>query len=863
MLRSRVLILCSSFLLTFVMALVSSCTDDLPEIPQVDNELTEVDYITVKIKCGEAETRTSVTENGVETLNENLIKSVTLCLWPNGGDWLTDQVPKYIETFSDINAQGEAIVRLPLTTDLISHLFNQDNTNTCQAFVAVNIEPGTANTVDALRALAISSEFPSEQVQKSFAMDGDGTVKLNVLPDGNMYASGTINVRRSAAKIDLHLNVKPQIMETMADGTERTWSPDYSRMRIFLKKGVKDSTLDPDPSQVSESAYYGTPDSFIYGFKLTTQEVPGDAAHKNEFPYEQEIPFYSYPNKWNPSDEEDAGRSFMLLTIPWSYDGVNYKDCYYRVLIVDPSIAELVRNTSYHVMLNVGVLGSFVPDDPMPVDDLSYICSPWGEETIDVNITEPRYLVVNQNNFEINNQEEIIIPFYTSHNTVVTSATMTFTRFNFSDEGTAFDVTVDQNKNNLSKTRTGEYVFECDFNMTDTTLVVKHPLKVFTPMKGSGQGTEVDLTKNVNGVREKTQTTAKVNAVLNTIEWYKKTDVDEYSKVVFTVTVQHKDMKDQGKDTFKETVTITQYPGMYIEALENYVKKDATSFDYSGIAGSTYINGNNEAISITYSQPAGNAKNGYMTSIGLSTGNLNWNPNLYLVTITRLPNEKPYKDYIISDPRWTKVNNNLDNTSVANYTKKATAWGNFTAGGQSQAGCIKAKATYMDPETSDNTRTLTYYYPTFESDDYKNVVSPKFRICSSYAGTGDILTRMLARRRAASFQEMGYPAGRWRLPTYAEVEYVMKLAADNKIPRLFGRNDATPWIYWCAQGAVSVPGKTAASTAPSLVSKDNDSPERSRFVYDEWYWGSKILKENGKSAPANSRWDFTWGDEPR
>lgn len=105
---------------------------------------------------------------------------------------------------------------------------------------------------------------------------------------------------------------------------------------------------------------------------------------------------------------------------------------------------------------------------------------------------------------------------------------------------------------------------------------------------------------------------------------------------------------------------------------------------------------------------------------------------------------------------------------------------------------------------------------------------------------------------------MGYAAGRWRLPTYSEVEFVMKLSADSKIPRLFGDVDDV-WYYWSAQGLAKV-DKLGGDIYPSLVG--GDTPQRARFVYDEWYWGSKTLKKNGNSLPA-SRWDFTWGDEPR
>lgn len=164
------------------------------------------------------------------------------------------------------------------------------------------------------------------------------------------------------------------------------------------------------------------------------------------------------------------------------------------------------------------------------------------------------------------------------------------------------------------------------------------------------------------------------------------------------------------------------------------------------------------------------------------------------------------------------------------------------------------------------TRTLKYYYPTQAGAATQQIIAPKFRICSSYAGTGPGLNWVRARLRAAAFQEMGYPAGRWRLPTYSEVEFVMKLSAEYKIPRLFGRSDATTWYYWCAQGEVVVPGKTDPNQTIDLRTDRNNTAnnyQRARFVYDEWYWGSEMIDKAPPAGQQYPEYPFTWGDAPR
>lgn len=130
---------------------------------------------------------------------------------------------------------------------------------------------------------------------------------------------------------------------------------------------------------------------------------------------------------------------------------------------------------------------------------------------------------------------------------------------------------------------------------------------------------------------------------------------------------------------------------------------------------------------------------------------------------------------------------------------------------------------------------LQNYHPT--SSSAQNVIAPSFLIASSW-GITTTLTWQGAERRCASYQENGYPAGRWRVPTEAEIKFIISLSNKGYIPALFK-------------------GKYYHSTGDTYKSDnvDNNASPYVRCVYDLWFWGD--------DAPltGNAANTFTWGDQ--
>ena len=131
------------------------------------------------------------------------------------------------------------------------------------------------------------------------------------------------------------------------------------------------------------------------------------------------------------------------------------------------------------------------------------------------------------------------------------------------------------------------------------------------------------------------------------------------------------------------------------------------------------------------------------------------------------------------------------------------------------------------------------------------MVAPSYRISSKFSGIefSPDLTQPYAEYRCAAFQEDGFPAGRWRLPTRAEVSFIAQLSAMGFFEFLF--NDGG--VYWSANGAIKINGnKVEDSTKQNALL---------RCVYDSWYW-DKIdgLEGDPRHNPRNH---FVWGDKER
>jgi hypothetical protein len=437
---------------------------------------------------------------------------------------------------------------------------------------------------------------------------------------------------------------------------------------------------------------------------------------------------------------------------------------------------QLDRNCWYNLDLKIGMLGSFTEaDDPVEITGIVYKVIDWKNGfadwsaglNIDTELLSSHYLVVEQNNYIVNNKNTFEIPFITSHNCVIEGVKMTYVTFGNSDTSKPTDTPITTTKVTSSHYQLGD-------NANDW-------LKV--------EGNTIQLSHELN------------NDFVNTKDY-------DYSPFTITFTLCH----ENNKEKFKEKITIVQKPAISITAhLNSYRVGDPT-----GINGYMYINGKT-------GKDGGNGA-GYGGAHGLTGSNTN--PYMYTIEVTVLP---AGSDYILGDPR--------TDTPATDSDRQSLDFGNFVS-----APGIEGT----------NSRKLQNYYGTKTDASVQNMLAPKFRIASSHGVTSQI-SHANARNRAATYQEDGYPAGRWRVPTMAEVAFMVKLSADGKIPTLFSIGSA----YWCANGKVEP--QQGGGFDPTVGTSGNGPV---RCVYDDWYWeNSQYPRMASRGNHPNKYNQFTWGDE--
>lgn len=651
------------------------------------------------------------------------------------------------------------------------------------ANVPVHQEPVTGEfTLNQMKEKLMYTQLSSaDKPEDAFVMQG--------LTEKVMVASGaqggTVTLSRLAAKIVLLPTIKSPIK---IDGV--TYTAEVDRMDVALHHVT--NYVHPDGTELTRKEYNDrlTPEEKEKTFTTTDPRkyksvtAPGAAAAYVH------IPFYSYPHTWLAYTEtsqlvQSEKQTYLTFRIPWTCtkNGVQLSTNYYYRVPVTNEIISGSDGKEYRSLKS-----NTLYKIKMNVGVLGSIDP--GQVTPDVDLK-----------YEISDWKSVGI-----------SADVN--KYNYLELETNY-----VEMNNESR---------ADIGLTSSSDVTAKVVKITYPdYSGTTIKPAVTMTEPVKPNREDftglldeyryQQALKRYESDLKTwnnqsnfvtvygqsITFEHAVSADVYVPYTYTIEVTNKDGQ-------KQELTITQYPPIYITGEYNS-NGSSNRFVYGETTNETWVGGwdafytvvddNNKSLGGAHDPGDGSSSNN--------------NKNQYTIHVTQLDAADESK-YIIGDPR------DPTPTKLSNLTKYGTS---------SQKGL----QSYLKTRGETGTER-----------EYDRMIAPVFKIASSWGVvTKGSIDYAQAQKRCASYQENGYPAGRWRIPTEGEIEFIVSLSNKGYIPKLFGGD------YYASSKRYYIGGDEGTEGKFGGTAGSNNGNRSVRCVYDVWYWGDEKL------ANPNV---FTWGD---
>ena len=798
-----------SYIAIASMLAAASCTVDVtdPGLGEVSGE-----GLILTISCTDPETRAE--KDGEDAYNENRIDRIDYFLYPNSG--VDGEAP--VHGTIEPNVVGRYVTSIAMSAGDVEKLFPGAAT-ACQALVVVNYYGSYASTkvADILATKLPAADFISSVAQERFVMISRndagqaGTVPITLeSKKKTTVARGEVKVRRVASKmtVAIHVNNEASRTRTIDLGSKRTeiynetWVPDTNNIEIALKNVNRYAVLDGTPTITPLSAADTVKASLVSypythdgGRKMTNvkesatyydYELGSDGKYtsvEKTGTFTVSEPFYSYPWMWGYKRGNEPSYKIKL---PWTRKaGVS--------TIVDSTANTTTEGKNFGELTKVYYY-KFNPAFFYKGDTVSIGSNYWYKFFVYIGI--------------LGNENE----------GGAVSVTGTYYVVDWKDAAKDVQITTSRYLNVFEKHKV---TYNSDnesisYKTSDpceiVNLTVSHPdfsnvtESVKYEVRNSSDASTISRYLTL-------ETDANGNPVIQFHHALKPmtTESTDYDVAPYTITftIRHSD-----DHRYSETVTIVQYPSIII-TLPSTGRTTTSQND------ETFVNGfkkGNDAYDYRY----GRYNRYYNNSLGSVVSVLdevtgNGNPNMYIIKTTVLDESSAY---MLGDPRSTTKDNDLGNSSSSNGSWSETA-----------------------TSVQGSNRRISYYHPTIEDKSARNIIAPEFRIASSFGATSP-LSYQGAKERCASYQEFGYPAGRWRLMTFAEASYIARLSSDGKIPTLLSKGSQ----YWTAGGYVTI----SNSGAP-MLSHEKSGSYYVRCVYDEWYW-------KNTEHPTVSTTTFTWGD---
>lgn len=566
----------------------------------------------------------------------------------------------------------------------------------------------------------------------------------------------------------------------------------FEKMRVRLVGGNSKTILDGN-QEVKK--IFSTKWAAYTGTKSMSFMRKSDdgKCQKVEDKYHVTSPFYTYASTWDKNVNDEM---YLLIELPVKWNG-SEKPRYYKVF-VDDKLKRLKSNINCQIGVRISMPGA---DNSADAAEVEAECTSikFGEISNIVGDIEPLdFLSVEKKEYKLYNEDEGYIKYVASSECEIAEGSI---------QVKAIDLNNEDDYSSIPK------------DISDITI-----LKDIIEKDKDNYKFSVELGKASN---EGTVGEQKVGFIKYRHEFLDKYRRIENSPYTVSFTIQLK-----SNPSIKQDVVIVQYPSRYVEPQTNSnYNKDNDKKGY------VYIAGQSQKGEYDPYNPVCDL---YFCSVAGLTGT-NTNPNMYIVNVSDISeDDKIDKNTMVIGDVTTRSH------GIIQLIEQNSMYRNTIIGDTSE-GAIEY------PEGDNYKKGLPkIYWKAREDKAARYMVAPKFRVASSYGVTYP-LPLNYAKLRCASYQEDGYPAGRWRLPTYAEVCYIMKLSATGVIPRLFGDESEAITEYWVAGGIAVVNNKSEINTDNEngwdvyfkpleSVSFDHEAPVR--CVYDEWYYGDDVTKKD-------------------
>lgn len=756
-------------------------------------------------------TKATTPKDGIDALNENVLSSVEYFLYSNANKDGDAVIHGYLT-----NVRQNAPVSVPMTTDIVNYTLCPNNATNFWVYAIANHprivaagdpEDLTGTDVATLAEKTRNLEFFNENVktpQTNFLMATDGITEVTPVRRRNtVVATANIGLKRVAAKITVSVRVVPEVeirntvtISGVTDTRTEIWRPRTSEMYVQLVNGAKNGRASGEPVDSPELFQYQQFEFDLNAgesYSYETYTKRVDGEGKEVYDAEGRV---IYDKEVKTGVFYPAEYPFYTYPEQWMY-GTD-EEPYLKIGIPwDREAGQSDGGTAFGTTHKMYYYRVYCPATAIDISNAEFVRNNWYKVVLNIGILGSEMdggeMVINGQYYVVDWQER--------------------------ETGSGGSGTGVNDSDKEAEIKGARYLFLNEQNFTMYNIehlmipyVTSDPCEIvnFQAKKYDFSGTSkqtVTTTSmaawNMDLSLVTTTTGAHIsfNHPLNN-----DTTTDDYdvSPYIITFTIRHKDDHSYAKE-----VTIEQRPAIVIDTQLN---TDGTNDNNHGYV---FINAVNSTSGDVWTRNS-----------TLGGGN-NANPNMYLISTSVLSDS----DMLIGDPRTQTAYKDTDLYS----------------------GWSSSSNRFIDGTTG---HRLTNYYPAESDEAFKNVIAPVFRVASSY-GKSQSMSYDNARRRCASYQEDGYPAGRWRLPTMAEVLYITTLSQKGMIPELFtfDSSKSLDESYWCASGKID-----GVYGVPTYYS-GTDGNRWVRCVYDEWYWDG--MEYNNQDASRVNISTFTWGDIAR